>query len=49
MKKLFQIILVYGLGILFVMTFIWRADCLNRNTNHNKLASNEHKYYTYNK
>lgn len=47
MKKIFQIVLVYGLGFLFIMSFVWRADCLNKSNN--KLASNENKYVTYNK
>lgn len=47
MKKMFQIVLFYGLGILLVMSFVWRADCLDRSNN--KLASSENNYYTYNK
>ena len=38
MKKLFQIILIYGLGFLFVMTFVWRASSVDRANNN--LASN---------
>ena len=38
MKKIFQLIIIYGLGILFVMTFVWRASSLDRANNN--LASN---------
>ena len=38
MKKIFQIVLVYVLGIVCVLSFIWRASSLDKNNN--SLASN---------
>lgn len=44
MKKFFQIVLVYTLGALCVLSFVWRASNLDKKT----LASNTVNSYAYN-
>lgn len=42
MKKLFQIILVYALGILCVFSLVWRVGKLDsKNNNETSLVKNE--------
>ncbi len=46
MKKIFQIVLVYTLGILCVLSLVWRASSLDNNSS---LASNTNQdNYVYN-
>ena len=33
MKKIFQIVLVYVIGILCVLTFVWRASDIDKKNN----------------
>lgn len=42
MKKIFQIVLVYALGILCVFSLVWRVGNLDsKNDNRSSLAKNE--------
>lgn len=46
MKKIFQIVLVYALGILCVLSLVWRASSLDKNSSYSSNYSEA--TYVYN-
>lgn len=47
MKKIFQIVLVYTLGILCVISLVWRASSLDKK--YSLASNNTDEVYVYNK